>query len=143
MRPPKNFPVHDLMNIKALMRLWEHVCLPRIAGKAPAAPGLREIIMEVASTKGSGAALFDWGALIIAIAGLALGAFIALKATDLGPVILRQRFCFIRHWSRHLPFAESLQQQPSVEEAFTPITSLKRSRSPRCSGASSGFLSAI
>ena len=38
--------------------------------------------MEVASTKGSGAALFDWGALIIAIAGLALGAFIALEATD-------------------------------------------------------------
>ena len=38
--------------------------------------------MEVASTKGSGAALFDWGALIIAIAGLALGAFIALKAID-------------------------------------------------------------
>jgi len=38
--------------------------------------------MEVASTKGSGAALFDWGALIIAVAGLALGAFIALKATD-------------------------------------------------------------
>ena len=43
---------------------------------------LRENNMEVASTKESGAALFDWGALIAAIGGLVLGLFIAAKAVD-------------------------------------------------------------
>jgi cytochrome c oxidase cbb3-type subunit 1 len=38
--------------------------------------------MEVAGTKESGAALFDWGALIAAIGGLALGLFIAVEAAD-------------------------------------------------------------
>ncbi len=38
--------------------------------------------MEVASTKGSGAALFDWGSLIVAVGGLLLGLLIAVKATD-------------------------------------------------------------
>ncbi len=39
--------------------------------------------MQVASTKESGAALFDWGALIAAVFGLFLGLLIALKAVDL------------------------------------------------------------
>ncbi len=38
--------------------------------------------MQVASTKESGAALFDWGALIAAVFGLFLGLLIALKAVD-------------------------------------------------------------
>jgi cytochrome c oxidase cbb3-type subunit 1 len=38
--------------------------------------------MEVASTKGGGAALFDWGALVATLGGVALGAFIALKSPD-------------------------------------------------------------
>jgi cytochrome c oxidase cbb3-type subunit 1 len=38
--------------------------------------------MQVASAKGSGAALFDWGALVAAIGGLILGIIIAVKAVD-------------------------------------------------------------
>jgi cytochrome c oxidase cbb3-type subunit 1 len=38
--------------------------------------------MQVASTKESGAALFDWGALVATIFGLLLGLLIALKAVD-------------------------------------------------------------
>ena len=38
--------------------------------------------MEVASTKGTGAALFDWGTLIAALGGLILGLFIAVEAVD-------------------------------------------------------------
>ncbi len=38
--------------------------------------------MNVASTKESGAALFDWGALFFAIGGLALGLFIAERSHD-------------------------------------------------------------
>ena len=38
--------------------------------------------MEVASTKESGAALFDWGALIASLGGLILGLFIAAEAVD-------------------------------------------------------------
>ncbi len=38
--------------------------------------------MEVASTKESGAALFDWGALVACLGGLILGLFIAVEAVD-------------------------------------------------------------
>ncbi len=38
--------------------------------------------MQVASAKGTGAVLFDWGALIAAIGGLVLGLFIAVKAVN-------------------------------------------------------------
>ena len=38
--------------------------------------------MEVASTKGTGAAVFDWGTLIAALGGLILGLFIAVEAVD-------------------------------------------------------------
>jgi hypothetical protein len=40
MRAPKNFPVHDLIVIKARMRLWAHVCLPRIARKSLGCAGI-------------------------------------------------------------------------------------------------------
>ena len=51
--------------------------------KASAAPGFTgRSLWKLRARKGPAPLFFDWGALIIAIGGLALGAFIALEATD-------------------------------------------------------------
>ncbi len=59
--PPKNFPVHDLTDIKARMRLWAHLCLPRIARKSLGCAGIHgRSLWKLRARKGA-APLFSIG----------------------------------------------------------------------------------
>jgi cytochrome c oxidase cbb3-type subunit I len=71
-----------LIEIKVACRLQAHMLQRRKNQGQVRLTGLTENNMQVASTKESGAALFDWGALAAAAGGVALGLLIAAKAAD-------------------------------------------------------------
>jgi hypothetical protein len=61
MRSPKNFPVHNLIDIKARMRLWAHVCLPRIARKSLGCAGIHGRLLWKLRARKRAALLFSIG----------------------------------------------------------------------------------
>ena len=74
--------------------------------------------MEVASTKEEQRRSFDWGALIIAIAGLALGAFIALKATNSVLSFHASVFALFAIGAATFLSRKAFSSSPSVEAGF-------------------------